>query len=966
VPAVEDVELSLPGEIRRTGTLVWHHTFPMKHSEIILPDAAGGKRLLRQQRLLVAVFAALALLATVLPLQHLAIPLRHFLPLHTLLEFASILAAFFVFSTVWHTPARQTPAILLLTGMVFFVTAWLDMAHVMSFQGMFDLITPASVEKGIAFWLVARLMVAAGLLGISFYPEHRPLPTSARYYTFAGLCLGTLGVFWGVIFYEAELPGTYIEGIGLTPFKIGFEWFIVALLVLAAWRCDRLARRSNNEFLPLLFGAAAIAALGEQFLTQYQAVNDAQNLLGHLYKIVSYFLIYRAALVVSVRRPYQKLEAQAQTLLNMNERLRIQSLALASTAATIKVTDLDGKVRWANRAFKEIYCGPSAELKPSFSLFSAPITPCQELAEQMRASIEDGKVWRDLVYLQDFQGNNIIMDRTVTPLCNEQGVTEGYVSVADDVTEKTTSAMRYKRVLDTSIHGFWIVDASGRLAEVNAAYVRLSGYTAEELLGMPIHQLDAVQGPEAVQAQMEKIARLGQGQFETRHRHKKGHEFSIDISATYDTESDKLFVFLYDRSERVQAAAEKRELERQLQQAQKVQALGQLTGGIAHDFNNILAVISGYSNLALDRLVLDKQSKLAAYLGEVVSASNRAQELIARMLSFTRTQAVTAATVIAPADVIEEVLAMLRPSIPSSIQISSRIDDPLLIRMDAGELNQMLVNLIINARDAIDGQGMIEIHMHRLDITGRVCSSCQQRLSGSYLAIDVSDDGSGITPENLPRLFEPFFTTKDVGKGTGLGLSIVDGILMRSGGHVLIDSRLGQGSRFRLLFAIALPDAALPGASAEPGQLQSGQGQHIWVLDDEATVARYLGELLQDSGYCARLFNDPLALETAFNAEGNEVDLLISDQTMPGLSGTALALRLHSVRPSLPIILCTGNHDDIASHMTCFGIRGILNKPVPAHDLLKVVAEVLVPKSPEIAQQLNAKNYLSDLNVQID
>ena len=922
----------------------------MKHSETIVPDATGGKRLLQQQRLLVAVFAALALLATVLPLQNLAISHRHFLPLHTLLEFSSILAALFVFATVWHTPATQTPAPLLLIGMVFFATAWLDIAHALSFPGMSHLDTPASVEKGIAFWLVGRLVVAVSLLGISFYPEHRPLSRSARRAIFTAFCLGSMLVLWGVIFHEAELPRTFIEGIGLTPFKIRFEWFIAALLVLAAWRYDRLSRRLSNELMPWLFSATAIAALGEQFLTQYQAVNDAQNLLGHLYKSVSYFLIYRAVLLVCVRRPYQKLAANAQSLSKANERLRIQSLALASTAAMIKVTDLDGRVRWVNRAFKEVFCGPTTELKPSYSLFSGPITPCQELAERMRATIEGGKAWRGLVDTRDYRGNPIVMDRTVTPLRNEQGETEGYVSVADDVTEMTRSASRHKRVIDTSAHGFWVVDASGRLLEVNAAYARISGYTVEELLGMPIHQLEAVQGSEQVQAQMEMLTRHGQVQFEARHRHKQGQEFSVDISATYDAESDKFYVFLYDRSERVQAAVEKRDLERQLLQAQKVQALGELTGGIAHDFNNILAVISGYSNLALDRLVPDKQGKLAAYLAEVVSASNRAQELISRMLSFTRTQADTHATVIAPGAVIEEVLAMLRPSVPSSIQISSRIDDPLHIRMDAGELNQMLVNLIINARDAITGQGMIDIHMHRLKISGQICSSCQQRLSGSYLAIDVSDDGSGIAPEDLPRLFEPFFTTKDVGKGTGLGLSIVHGILMRSGGHVLIDSRVGQGSQFRLLFAIALPEAGSPVTPAEQGQLQEGRGQYIWVLDDEPAVVGYLGELLQDWGYRVRLFNDPIELESAFSAEGNEVDLLITDQTMPGLTGTALAQRLHRLRPSLPIIMCTGNNDAIPSNMQCNGIRRILIKPVPVLGLMNALAEELTPRKSEMAE----------------
>ncbi|MDP2442709.1 MASE3 domain-containing protein [Rhodoferax sp.] len=923
----------------------------MQASEIIVPDATAGQRLLRQQRWLVGVLAALALLAALLPLSHMVIAPRYFLPLHTLLEFASIVAAFFVFSTVWHTPARQTPAPLLVIAMVFFVTGWLDSFHALSSPGMSEFVTPASPEKAIAFWLVARLVVAAGLLGISFYPERLPMSRRARYTTFAALWLATLLVLWGVLFHEALLPATFVEGRGLTAFKFGFEWFTVALLVLAAWRYHGLAQRANNEFFPLLFGAAAVAALGEQFFTPYGSISDAQNLLGHGYKIVSYFLIYRAVLVVSVRRPYQLLATQAQELQGMNERLRIQSLALASTATPITVTDLDGRVRWANRAFQETFCGPSSELKPNFSLFSAPLAPRADQVKHMKARLEAGQVWRGLVYLQNFQGQPIIMDRTITPLSNEAGVSEGYVSVSDDVTEKTSSEMRHKRVLETSINGFWVVDTTGHLVEVNSAYSRMSGYTQDELLGMSVHQLDAVQGPEQVREMVEKIMRLGQHQFESRHRHKQGHEISVDVSVTYDIESDKMFVFLYDRTERVQAATEKSDLQRQLQQAQKVQALGQLTGGIAHDFNNILAAISGYSNLALDRLVPDKTSKLASYLGEVISASNRAQGLIARMLSFTRTQPNTQMGVISPAEVIAEVLAMLRASIPASIELSSRIDEQLHIRMDAGELNQMLVNLIINARDAIDEQGVIEIHMHRVLITNRICATCQQRLTGSYLAIDVLDNGNGIAPEDLPHLFEPFFTTKDVGKGTGLGLSVVQGILMRSGGHVLVSARPFQGTRFRLLFEIVQPEDALADRRQEQSHMPRGNGQLIWVLDDELAVARYLGELLQDWGYRVRLFNDPVALASLFKTEGHEPDLLITDQTMPGLSGTALVLRLHSLRPGLPILLCTGFSDRLEPAVVKrYGVSRLLHKPVAVPELLTALAQALAPPIPERRQ----------------
>lgn len=914
----------------------------MNHVKHNMQAVAGNRRLLRQQVILVAVFAAVAFLAMMLPLQSLTIPPRHYLPLHTLLEFSSILAAFLVFSTVWHTPAKEASASLVLIAVALFAAGWLDFAHAMSFPGMPDLITPATVEKGIEFWLVARLLVAVTLLGVSFYPQLQPPSAWARYGILAAYTLVNLIVIWAVIFHEADLPNTYIENSGLTPFKVRFEWLITGLLVLTAWRYYRQAQRSDDQFLPLIFGAASVAAMSELFLTKYENVSDVQNLLGHLYKFVSYGLIYQAMFVVSVRRPYQKLAAQTQTLLTVNETLRTQSLALESTAAPIVVTDLQGKVRWRNRASREIYTSHSSEFENKLSLFTAPITLDPKVAENIRATLQAGKIWQGLLHFKNAKGDNIIMDQVVTPLRNEEGVIEGYVSVGENATERTKAQLRHKRVLDIALDGFWITDASGRLLEANDAYARMSGYTVEELLTMHISQLEAVESPEEVQAHMKNLIRQGYDQFETRHRHKQGHEFAVDISATYDPESEQFFIFSRDRSERVQSAAVKQDLERQLQQAQKMQALGQLTGGIAHDFNNILAAILGYSNLALDRFVPDKQSKLAAYLREVITASDRARDLVAKMLTFTRTQPSSSPGVISPAAVVQEVVAMMQPSIPSSIQLKSRIDDKLHIRMDAGELSQILVNLIINARDAIDGHGMIEIRLHRVEVTGQICAVSLRRLSGTYLALEVSDNGSGIALKHMSHLFEPFFTTKDVGKGTGLGLSMVQGILMRCGGHVVVESQPGRGSRFQLLFPIALPIEASPGVQQSKLKAQWGRGQRIWVVDDDLAVARYLGELLEDWGYSARLFNDPVEVLTAFEAGENDVDLLITDQTMPGLSGVALALRLHSVRPNLPIILCTGYSDDLdRSEVLRHGIRRYFTKPVPAHELLKALAEEL-------------------------
>jgi PAS domain S-box-containing protein len=912
------------------------------------PIGVADQRLLHGQLLLVAVLAGVALIVMLLPIGAAHIAPGHYLLLHTLLEFISILAAFLVFATVWYTPAKEVSASLLLIAAGLFAAGWLDFAHAMSFLGMPDRLLTGAPQKGSAFWLVARLVVALTLFSVSFHPQLPAPRARTRYAIVAAYGIATLALVSAVILHEAGLPA------GAASFKRGVEWSVTALLAFAAWRYYRLARRSDSETYPLIFGAAAVAALGSLFLTGYNAISDVQDYLGHLYKSVSYSLFFQAMFVVSVRRPYLRLAAQAQTLASVNERLRTRSLALSSTAMPVMVADLEGRVQWRNRASYALMGATASEIADGFNLFAPPATLGPKAAASIRRTVESGNVWRGLVECIDDRGKQLILDRTVTPLRNDEGGIEGYVSTAENVTGNTRAQLRYKRVLDTAIDGFWIVDPDGSLLEVNDAYAAMSGYSVAELLSMNASQLEAAEFTDAIHVRMTSIVRHGHGQFETRHRHAHGHKFAVDISATYDPESKNFFIFLRDRSERMLAAAIKRDLELQLLQSQKMQALGQLTGGIAHDFNNALAAILGYANLALERFAPDKQGKLAAYLREVIGASERSRDLVAKMLTFTRTQPNAGAGVIAPALVIAEVLAMMRPSIPSSIELRSHIIDALHVRMDAGELNQMLVNLIINARDAIDGHGTIDIRLNRIEINGRVCAVSHQRLSGTYLAVEVSDNGKGIAPEHVSRLFDPFFTTKDVGKGTGLGLSMLHGILTRSGGHVVVESEPGRGSRFGLLFPIALPAELAPETPPSHPNAPAGTGQSIWVVDDEPAVARCMGELLENCGYRVRLFNDPALVMAAFDVEKSDLDLLITDQTMPGLSGVELATRLHWLKPSLPIILCTGFRDGIdEAALPALGIRRYFGKPVPAAELLKAVAENLVAHWPEPAKTLN-------------
>lgn len=403
---------------------------------------------------------------------------------------------------------------------------------------------------------------------------------------------------------------------------------------------------------------------------------------------------------------------------------------------------------------------------------------------------------------------------------------------------------------------------------------------------------------------------------------------------------------LRSKDEFEKSVNDKRDLERQLQQSQKAQALGQLTGGIAHDFNNILAAILGYSNLALNKQVPDKSSKLAGYLREIIAASERARDLVAKMLTFTRTTPSLHTTLMTPETVVREVESMMIHSIPSSIELKTSFEDHSQILMDAGELNQMLVNLVINARDAINGQdqghGRIDITVRKVDIDNQISLTDQRRFTGTFLAIEVADTGTGIPAETLPRIFDPFFTTKDVGKGTGLGLSMVQGIMTRSGGKILVTSSSGKGSTFQLLFPLSSTGQAPTTSTAEclARETSHGAGQLVWIVDDEPALTGYLDDMISDWGYTTRVFNDPKKALEAFRADLPNQLILITDMTMPGMSGLSLVKEIQALKKGVSVIYCTGFTSGVGNvDVEALGGAKLLVKPVSSDDLASALVQ---------------------------
>lgn len=398
-----------------------------------------------------------------------------------------------------------------------------------------------------------------------------------------------------------------------------------------------------------------------------------------------------------------------------------------------------------------------------------------------------------------------------------------------------------------------------------------------------------------------------------------------------------------DITERFTMDQEQQLLETQLRQAQKMELIGHLTGGIAHDFNNILAAVFGYAELIQMSPDVLQNPQLTLYVQEILQAGIRAKELVTQLLTFSHRRE-TATQAIDVTSIVKEVTKLLRSTMPASISIECVLADSLPeVLISPVQLHQILMNLGVNARDAITGNGCVKIAAKRVTLDEATnCASCHTNFSGDYLMISVRDSGAGIPPDNLLRIFDPFFTTKDVGRGSGLGLSVLHGIVHSANGHIEVRSAPGQGAEFRVYLPPHSHAAPAPSIELKPASGASLVRGHVMVVDDEASIVRFMTVLLENLGCRVTGLTRPTEALQVFQNDPHGVDLVMTDQTMPDLSGVELARAMLALRPDIPIVLCTGYSnvvDEEAARRT--GIRRFLMKPVPAKILADVVEEYL-------------------------
>ncbi len=395
-----------------------------------------------------------------------------------------------------------------------------------------------------------------------------------------------------------------------------------------------------------------------------------------------------------------------------------------------------------------------------------------------------------------------------------------------------------------------------------------------------------------------------------------------------------------DITARRRAEMENISLQSQLLQAQKMESIGTLAGGIAHDFNNVLSPIVGYAEMLME--ITRGDSLQQKYARAILGSASRASDLVKQILAFSR-QRQSDKTPVKIQDIIREVLDLTRHSIPTSIEIRADIDSSCRpVMANPGQIHQVLMNLIVNAHHAMEADvGIIAIGLNEIELVGDRLPSVEIA-PGNYIDLSVSDTGTGMDPAVMMKIFDPFYTTKEIGKGTGLGLSVSYGIVREHEGLIDVSSTPGQGATFHVFLPVAAagPECA-PMPADKPGSANRGT-EHILLVDDELSILDMLNSLLTGFGYkVTPHVGSPLALE-AFRNAPDTFDLMVTDMTMPEMTGVQLIAEIHKIRPRLPVILCTGFNQQIdEKKATALGINAFLMKPVRRDQLAAAVRWVL-------------------------
>jgi two-component system, cell cycle sensor histidine kinase and response regulator CckA len=502
------------------------------------------------------------------------------------------------------------------------------------------------------------------------------------------------------------------------------------------------------------------------------------------------------------------------------------------------------------------------------------------------------------------------------------------------------SEARYRSLILSAVFGIYRCTLSGRFLDVNPALINMLGYgSVEDVLALDVRR-EVYLNPQEIDRLTEEYRREGSlNGVEVQWKHKDGHPITVRLNgraASLAEEQEEVLELI------AEDITERRQLEEQFRQAQKMEAVGRLAGGVAHDFNNLLMVINGYTEVLLEQL--EKGTDMHQKVESIQQAADRAATLTRQLLAFSRKQLLEL-KVVDVNTVIGDMERLLRPLIGENIELVTRLSSESgRTRADAGQLEQVIMNLVVNAKDSMADGGKIMIQSSNVVVRPNMAEH-RYIQPGRYSVVSVTDNGHGMDKETLSRIFEPFFTTKEKGKGTGLGLSTVYGIVKQSNGYVFAESQVGAGTTF-YVYLPRVEDALEQVGPATTQESEKGGCETVLLVEDEDSVRELVRVTLSSRGYkVLEAENGESGLRLAAESK-DAIDILVTDVMMPGIGGRELAKKLLAIRPGISVLYLSGYTEDAVVTQGALGPgTAFLQKPFTLQNLAKKVREVLSAKA---------------------